>query len=180
METLSDADLVIVFARRRALPADQMQHLRDYLAAGKPLIGLRTASHAFDTRGNAPKGHAEWKSFDPEVLGGNYHGHYRSGPKVTVTPAAGAANHPILAGVKLPFTTDGALYKTKPLAKSTTPLLIGTIPDESPEPIAWANQSGKSRVFYTSLAYIDDFENPQFMKMMVNAVFWAMNRPVPN
>ncbi len=74
METLSDADLVIVFARRRAFPADQMQYLRDYLAAGKPLIGLGTASHAFDTRGNAPRGHSEWRNFDPEVLGGNYHG----------------------------------------------------------------------------------------------------------
>ena len=38
-----------------------------------------------------------------------------------------------------------------PLAKTATLLLEGTIPGQAPEPIAWTNQYGKSRVFYTSL-----------------------------
>ena len=179
METLSNADLVVVFARRRAFHASQIKYLRDYLAAGKPLIGLRTASHAFDTRGNAPTGHVDWPKFDPEVLGGNYHGHHGAGPTATVTPAAGAASHPILAGVKLPFTSNGSLYEVSPLEKTTTPLLIGTIPDNEPEPVAWTNNYGKSRIFYTSLGHPDDFKNPQFCKMLLNAVFWAINKPVP-
>ncbi len=66
-----------------------MKCLRDYLDRGGPLIGLRTASHAFDTKGTAPKqGYEEWTKFDPEVLGGNYHNHYPAGPKLTVTPVA--------------------------------------------------------------------------------------------
>ena len=81
--------LAVVFARRRALPTDQMKYLRDYLDRGGPLIGLRTASHAFDAKGTGPKeGHEEWPKFDPEVLGGNYHNHYGAGPKLTVTPVA--------------------------------------------------------------------------------------------
>jgi type 1 glutamine amidotransferase/nicotinamidase-related amidase len=177
MEILTNADLVVVFARRRAFPADQMKYLRDYLDRAGPLIGLRTASHAFDAKGTGPKeGHVEWPKFDPEVLGGNYHNHYGAGPKMTVTPAAGATSHPILQGVELPLVSDGSLYRTTPLAASATLLLVGTIPDKEPEPVAWTNRYKSSRVFYTSLGHPDDFANPQFRKLLVNAVVWAMDK----
>jgi len=179
LEALTNADLAVVFMRRRALHPDQMKYFRDYMAAGKPVIALRTASHAFDTRGSAPEGYAEWPTFDPEVLGGNYHGHHGSGPKCTVTMAGGAEGHPILAGVKLPFTSDGSLYEVRPLAESTMRLLIGTIPDKEPEPVAWTNRSGRSRVFSTSLGHPDDFKNASFRQLLINAVFWAMNKPAP-
>jgi type 1 glutamine amidotransferase len=169
----------VLFARRRALPAEQMKYFRDYMDSGKPLVALRTASHAFDTRGNAPEGYAEWPKLDPEVLGGNYHGHHGSGPKCTVTAAAGADGHPILAGVQIPFTSDGSLYEVRPLAESTKQLLIGTIPDKEPEPVAWTNMYKESRVFYTSLGHADDFKNVPFRRLLINAVFWAMNKPVP-
>ncbi|UCF16645.1 MAG: hypothetical protein JSW59_04115, partial [Phycisphaerales bacterium] len=83
MEALADADLAVLFVRRRALPAADMKYFRDYLSADKPLIGLRTASHAFDTRGNAPEGYGEWRDLDAAVLAGNYHGHHGSGPTCT-------------------------------------------------------------------------------------------------
>jgi len=177
MEILKDADLVVVYARRRGFPTEQMKYLRDFLDRGGPLIGLRTASHAFDSRGNAPKeGHDEWPKFDLEVLGGNYHGHYGAGPKMTGTAAAGAAGHPILKGVELPLLSNGSLYRASPLATGATLLLVGTIPDQVPEPVAWTNRYKSSRVFYTSLGHPDDFANPQFRKMLINAVFWAMDK----
>ena len=179
MEALEKADLVLVFVRRRAFQAEQMKYFRDYLDRGKPLIGLRTASHAFDAKGKGPEGHVEWPEFDPEVLGGNYHGHYGGGPVTTVTPAGGAIDHPILAGVRLPFTSIGSLYEAGPLTKSTKLLLVGTIPKQLPEPVAWTNRYKKSRVFYSSLGHPKDFENPQFRRLLINAVFWAMDRPVP-
>ena len=179
MEALSKTDLVLVFARRRAFQAEQMQYFRDYLERGKPLIGLRTASHAFDTRGKAPNGHVEWRNFDAEVLGGNYHGHYGRGPVTTVTAAAGAKGHPILAGVRMPFVSIGSLYEVSPLSRSAKRLLTGTIPNKEPEPVAWTNTYKKSRVFYSSLGHPDDFKNPQFRRLLINAVFWAMNKPVP-
>ena len=178
MEALMGADLVVLFVRRRAFPAQQMKHFRDYMGSSKPLVALRTSSHAFDTRGKHPDGHVEWRNFDPEVLGGNYNGHYGSGPKCTVTAVAGSEGHPILAGVKIPFTSIGSLYKASPLTKSTKTLLIGTIPDKEPEPVAWTNRYRKSRVFYTSLGHVDDFENPQFRRLLINAVFWAMDKPI--
>jgi len=179
MESLEKADLVVVFARRRAFPQEQMKYLRRYLSRGKPLIGLRTASHAFDARGRGPKDHAEWTKFDPDVLGGNYHGHYGSGPTTTVMPVDGAEKHPILAGLQSPFTSISSLYQVSPLKKSTKTLLIGTIPDKEPEPVAWTNRYRNSRVFYTSLGYVEDFKNPQFRRLLINAVFWAMDEPMP-
>src|SRR4051794_6254450 len=48
IEALDTADLMVILARFRALPDDKMKHVDDYLKAGKPVIGLRTATHAFD------------------------------------------------------------------------------------------------------------------------------------
>ncbi len=179
MEMFTHADVAIVFARRRGFPADQMKYFRDFLDRGGPLIGLRTASHAFDSRGSAPEGHDEWLKFDPEVLGGNYHGHHGAGPVTTVTRAANAAGHPILKGVELPLLSNGSLYEAAPLTAGTQLLLIGTIPDQEPEPVAWTNRYKDARVFYTSLGHPEDFGNSAFRKLLVNAVFWAIDRPVP-
>ena len=117
--------------------------------------------------------------FDPEVLGGNYNGHYGSGPVCTVTTEASAEAHPILAGIQVPFTSVSSLYKANPLTKSTKTLLVGSIPGENQEPIAWTNRYGKSRIFYTSLGNLGDFKNQRFRRFLINAVFWAMEKPVP-
>src|SRR6478735_3282384 len=48
LENLKSADLMIIFTRFRALPDRQMQYIDDYLKSGKPVIGIRTATHAFN------------------------------------------------------------------------------------------------------------------------------------
>jgi type 1 glutamine amidotransferase/nicotinamidase-related amidase len=176
MEILTDADLVVVFARRRAFEVDQMKYLHEFLGRGGPLIGLRTASHAFDSQGAASAGHEDWVRFDAEVLGGNYHNHYGAGPMATITPAPQAAGHPILKGVELPLLSGSSLYKTGPLVAGTQLLLVGTIPDQQSEPVAWTNRCKNSRVFYTSLGSPDDFQNPQFRRLLINAAFWALEK----
>ena len=70
-EALNDADLLLVSVRRQALPARDLAAIRRHLAAGKPLVGIRTSSHAFDARGKGGEGTSQWPKFDPEVLGGN-------------------------------------------------------------------------------------------------------------
>ena len=47
LETLKTADLLILFTRMRDLPDDQMEHLVEYIESGRPIVGLRTATHAF-------------------------------------------------------------------------------------------------------------------------------------
>ncbi len=47
LEALKTADAMIIFTRFRDLPDEQMKYVADYLETGKPVIGLRTATHAF-------------------------------------------------------------------------------------------------------------------------------------
>ena len=168
LDALDRADLLIIFARRMTLPDDQLQRFQKYFESGKPVIGLRTASHAFQT----------WLVFDKQVLGGNYGNHYGKDltPKVAVVPAA--KSHPILKGVPENFASAGSLYKNTPLQANTTPLLIGTIPDHT-EPLAWTHDYKGARVFYTSLGHQDDFKDAAFRRLLVNAIYWALNKPAP-
>ncbi len=177
-ESLATADLLFLSVRRQSLAHEEMAALHAYLEAGKPLIGIRTASHAFAPRGPVPPGHVAWPAFDPEVLGGNYQGHHGSGPRTSVTPLAAAAEHPILAGI-VSFESIASLYRAGPLAPGASPLLSGRIPGAPAEPVAWTHHFGPSKVFYTSLGHEEDFSSPQFVRLLSNGVRWALGRPVP-
>jgi type 1 glutamine amidotransferase/nicotinamidase-related amidase len=179
IELVRSADLVVLSVRRRTPSREQLQVVREYLASGKPLVGIRTASHAFALRGSTPtpQGHDSWPSFDPEVLGGNYTGHHATTPKTRVAATAASSGHPILSNIRpLPFESVASLYKTTPLARSTTPLLVGSIPGQPSEPVAWTHTYKGARIFYTSLGHREDFRNPAFRALVCNAVFWAMER----
>src|SRR5262249_35265846 len=122
-EAVKQADLVLLSMRRRAVPPQDLAALRAHLDGGKPLLALRTSSHAFDAKGKPSAGLVEWSDFDPIVLGGNYHNHHPVGPTTTVQAVPAAEKHPILVGVTTPFSSQGSLYKTSPLRPSATPLL---------------------------------------------------------
>ncbi|MEE2639035.1 MAG: isochorismatase family protein [Planctomycetota bacterium] len=168
-QALSDADLVVLSMRRRALPASDLKAFRKYLERGKPLVAIRTSSHAFDTRGNHPQGHAEWQDFDTEVLGGDYTGHHPNGITSRITTVG---EHPILTGVSI-RESAGSLYRSSPLGSRSQPLLMGEIGGKPGEPVAWTNQFGKSRVFYTSLGSQSDFDRPGFLRLLENGCRWA-------
>lgn len=161
LENLDNCDVAIFFTRRLTPTADQLQRVQKYCQSGKPIIGLRTASHGFQN----------WLDFDREILGGNYRGHYPAGPTCQVKFAAGAASHPLLRGVQ-PFSSVASLYKNTGLADDTTVLLTGSIPGHT-EPIAWTRQHKGGRVFYTSLGHPQDFENEPFLRLLVNAIYWT-------
>jgi nicotinamidase-related amidase/type 1 glutamine amidotransferase len=179
---LDDADLLVVSARRRVLPRAQLAAVRRLVAAGKPVFGIRTASHAFAARPNTaiPSGFDTWPEFDPEVLGGHYVGHYKPEEKVAIATAPAAATHPILTGVDVSaLVGNGSLYRVNPLASSTTPLLIGTIAGQPAEPVLWTNVSATGgRVVYTSLGHPDDFAEPAFQRLLRNAIDWTAGRDV--
>ena len=178
---LKDADLLFLSVRRRTPPKEQLDAVRDYLAAGKPLVGIRTACHAFALRPTDKLSDprlAAWQTFDPEVIGGNYTGHHGK-DKVAVGLSPGAESHAILHDIVVAkLIGNGGLYKVSPLDKTSTPLLIGTIEGQPAEPIAWTHLQGakQGRVFYTSLGHPDDFQNPEFRQFLLNAVVWALGR----
>ena len=183
-QALGEADLVVLSVRRRVLPASEMAALRGYLAAGKPLLAIRTSSHAFALREGSPAAtHRDWPDFDRTVLGARYLGHYenRAGTEVLLRPEAGT--HPILTGIRTPsFHSAGTLYRSRELAPSTEVLLYGRATDSAgvvTEPVAWTGSYSGGRIFYTSLGHPDDFRELSFRRLLTNAVYWALGQQVP-
>ncbi len=144
LEALKTADMMVLFTRFRALPDDQMKHIDDYLMTGKPVLGIRTATHAFHYKdaetsdskylhyANFYKGDDEWKDgFGRLVLGEhwvNHHGHHGHQSTRGIT-APGADGHPILNGI-----TDGDIWGPSdvygvrlPLPGDSQPLVLGQV-----------------------------------------------------
>jgi type 1 glutamine amidotransferase len=162
IEALHGADLVIVYTRRVTLPPAQLERLRKYLASGKPVLGIRTASHGF----------ASLPEFDREILGGGYTGHYTNG-QAHVELVPGRIAHPVLAGVK-PFESR-KIYKNPNLAPDVLILLEASFAGVR-EPVAWVRDNASRRLFYTSLGVQEDFKNQNFQRLLVNAIFWTTSR----
>ncbi len=141
LEALRTADLMVIATRFRNLPDEQMKEIDDYLRAGKPVVGLRTATHAFNIPkdrayahyGNGYKGDKkEWTDgFGRLVLGEkwiNHHGHHgKESTRGIVAP--GAEKHPILRGI-----ADGDIWGPTdvygvrlPLPGDSTPLVLGQV-----------------------------------------------------
>lgn len=196
LEVLADADVAIFFIRFLKLDDTQLGHITSYVEAGKPVVGLRTSTHAF----NYPKGHPQFDlnmSFGKDALGTPYRVHLVGG--TTIKPAKDASRHPILTGVDTKeWKSPGTLYLTN-LETGAEPLLLGTgsprgrkasvlknafgtheLEAVMTDTIAWTwkNQWG-GRTFATSLGHVGDFSVPQSMRIMVNGVFWAAGQSVP-
>ena len=56
-EALKTADLMIIATRFRDLKESQMKDIDDFLRRGCPVIGMRTATHAFNISRDKPFGH---------------------------------------------------------------------------------------------------------------------------
>lgn len=164
LEALKTADLMVIFTRFRHLPDDQMVHLVDYIESGKPIIGLRTATHAFQEPGNKLYGKYSdgsnvkgWEGgFGRQVLGEkwiSHHGNHGSESTLGLI-AKDAAEHPILKGIK-----DGDVWGPTdvygvrlPLPGDSKPLIMGQVlkgmkkdsppvegkKNEPMMPVAWA------------------------------------------
>ncbi len=174
-EALDGARVLMVSVRRRALPAEQLDRVRRFVADGGAVVGIRTASHAFALRKGQPlpEGTAVWPEWDGDVLGGNYQNHHGAGAKTTASLAPGAS-HPVVEGLPASeFATGGSLYRNTPLRDGSTVLLTGRAEGvPAPEPVAWV-RGGRNRVFYTSLGHPDDFSAPPFRRLLLNGLRWC-------
>jgi len=180
-DILKTTDALLIFARRTTIKGKAIEDIKAYVNAGKPLVALRTASHGFQ----------EWPEFDKEVLGGNYSFHYDgepekrligadgmryvtgepSGPVQQVSVNEPEKNHPVLKGIKN-FSSKYSLYKTAPIAANATLLLTGQT-NEGKEPLAWTRMHNGGRVVYIALGGVQDWQNPIFVQLVTNALFWA-------
>lgn len=203
LEALDDADLMMIATRFRELPDEQMKHIVDYVESGRPIVGLRTATHAFSYQRNLDSPYAHWSfrseswqgGFGQQVLGDtwiNHHGrHGQESTRGVVAP--GAAGHPILRGVDDVWgPTD--VYGLRNLGDDANVLLLGAViagmsPDDPPVegpknepmvPIAWtraySGAGGKTaRVFTTTMGASTDFESEGLRRLLVNAVYWGLD-----
>ena len=199
LEALKTADLMIIATRFRDLVDDQMAHIDAYVRAGKPIIGMRTATHAFNIGGGkkySKYSHNRKGGFGKQILGDtwlNHHGHHgRESTRGLI--AKGQENHPILKGIK-----DGDIwgptdvYGVRPLAATCKPLVMGQVlkgmkfDDEPVEgrknnpmmPVGWTNShkgddGATGRVFTTTMGAATDLLAEGTRRMMVNAAYWAV------
>ncbi len=207
LEVLAEADLLILFTRFRRLPDAQMRHLVDYLESGRPLIGIRTATHAFAYEADAKSRFAplSWDApsggFGRVVLGETWvahHGHHGSESTRGVIPVA-ARRHPILRSVADVWgPTD--VYAIRDLPLDATVLLEGAVlagmtPDapavtdgrNSPRmPIAWCREhafdpysEARQRVVCSTIGASVDLACEDLRRFFVNAAYWCLELEVP-
>lgn len=203
LEALDRADLMILFARFRDLPDPQMKHLVDYIESGRPIIAMRTATHAFNLKVNRTYAKYSWNDkesdggFGRRVLGETWIAHHgKHGSESTKgLIAPGQELNPILHGIKsgeIWGPTD--VYKVRlPLPGDSLPLVLGQIltgmhPSDPPVengrndpmmPIAWTRTykgtAGKTaRVFTTTMGAAEDLQCEALRRLLVNAAYWAL------
>jgi type 1 glutamine amidotransferase len=197
LEALKTADLLVIFLRFQDFPDAEMQHIADYLARGGPVVGFRTATHAFQIkRPDAKFLKYDWQTgdaypggFGRQILGETWVSHYGTNHKMSsrLLLAPDRLRHPILRGVKDIWVQSGG-YTAHPIEGSVVlargQILDGMTPASPPAagkeqmPVAWyrtyTSESGKiGRVFTTTHGASEDLLNDGFRRMSVNACLWA-------
>lgn len=199
LEALKTADMMVMFLRFRELPDDQMKYIIDYTNSGKPIMGLRTSTHAFNYRKHKDSPYAKYSFRSPEpkggygrqVLGetwaGHHGGHGRESTRGLI--AKGMENNPIVKGCE-DIWGPSDVYTITTLTGDSKPLIMGQVligmnPKDEPHhtkkqmPVAWlkthTGTKGKAaRVFATTMGHGDDLKSEGFRRLLVNGCYWAM------
>lgn len=169
LEKLKDADVWVGSASKRTMPSEeQLGHFKAYLAAGKPFVGYRAASHVFQN----------WLEGDQQVFGATYGGHHllnkEKNPGLEIEVADGAADHPILKGLEPPKPSSGS-YKYTKLADDVTVLLRSGLPGDM-MPHTWVRRIAKTknRVFYTRYDAKELATLPACREIFLRGIAWVV------
>jgi hypothetical protein len=204
LEALKNADLMVILTRFRNLPDEQMKFVADYVEAGKPVVGLRTATHAF-ALGSKEYGKYSWNAkekgweggFGKLVLGDTWLSHHGDHGKQSTLGilAKDQKDNPILRGIK-----DGDIWGPTdvygvrlPLPGECKVLVLGEVlsgmkPTDKPVegkknepmmPLAWTKTykvpDGKEgKAFTTTMGASQDLESEGLRRLLVNACYWAV------
>ncbi|MCX7664638.1 MAG: ThuA domain-containing protein [Gemmataceae bacterium] len=202
LEALKQADALILFIRFRDLPDEQMKHFADYFDSGKPVIGLRTSTHAFANKSSKTYAAWHWQSKEKDWVGGlgkkvlgetwvsHWGNHGTQATRGIFAPEQ--AKNPLLRGIK-----DGEIFGPTDVYEAHPPkdaniLVLGEIvagmkptdkaadtPRNKPMmPIVWTKtyQTGSKvgQAFTSTMASSQDFENEAYRRLLVNATYWAV------
>ena len=201
LDELADADLLVMFTRFRALPPAEARMITDYTASGRPVVGFRTSTHAFNYTEARDSALAVLNADWPVAVFGQHwithHGHFEDGHgRLTDVAPVPGADSPILNGVQ-PFRAYSWLYHvdggTDTLAGAPDILLTGyslrsTHEEEGnldryplDNPVAWTKDYSwaggpAGRVFFTTLGHPYDFREASMRKLALNGIYWALGR----
>ena len=201
LEHLKTADLMVMLLRFRELPDEQMKHIIDYTNAGKPIVALRTSTHAFSYSRNKQNPYAKYSynskvkgwegGYGKQVLGEtwiNHHGvHAKEGTRALINGLV--KDHSILRGVKDIWTpTD--VYGILGLPNDAQVLIFGQTTlgmtpaaplsyEKSVMPVAWirnySSASGKkAKIFTTTMGSSVDLMSEDLRRLIVNACYWGI------
>jgi len=199
LKALEKADLMVMFLRFRELPDDQMKLVIDYTNSGRPIVGLRTSTHAFNYVKHKDSPYAKYSFRDKEFDGGygrqvfgetwiNHYGrHQQESTRGLI--AKGMENHPIVKGID-DIWGESDVYGITTLTGDSKPLIMGQVlagmdpkdkpnPDKKLVPVAWTKtytgEKGKTaRVFTTTMGHSFDLNSEGFRRLLVNACYWGM------
>lgn len=201
---VDSADFLILGLRFREYSDEDMKHIVDYVEAGKPLLGMRTSTHAFNYTKNKQSPYASWSysangGFGKKVLGEtwiNHHGNHGSESTRGVIEEANKS-HPLLTGVEDVWgPTD--VYGVTKLPDDAKVLLRGSVlggmkPDDKPVagkknepmmPVAWVRErksekGGTQKVICTTMGAATDFVSPGLARFVTNCVYWGTGLQIP-
>ena len=202
LDSLKSADLMVIFARFRE-PADpEMKYIVDFVNSGKPILGIRTATHAFAFEKNkqSPYARYDWRSkdwpggFGQQVLGETWISHHGIHGKESTRGVVSKVheNHPILKGVdEIWGPTD--VYSVIHLPTDATVLVYGQVlegmhPSDNPVtgskndpmmPLIWirnyTGEGGKTaRVGCSTMGAAVDLQSEGLRRLLVNACYWML------
>ncbi len=188
LELLDSADILVLSTRRRFPMPDELDSIRRHIESGKPVIAVRTASHAFGAREKGtgyqpPAGHASWNTFDVDVLGARYTGHYRDiegKPPLAVEAwiEESASSHPIVQALPFsgPILIGHKLYQYENLDPTIDVIMSARhSSDEPAQPIAWTNEKEGKRVFYMSPGGVEEMATTEIQSLLKAAILWGLD-----
>lgn len=137
LKHLEDADLMVLFTRFRNLPDSQMKYIVDYVESGKPVIGLRTSTHAFQIPEDR-KYHRwsfrnpKWEDgFGRQIMGETWIDHHggHGWQSTSGLLIEDMKNHPIVRGISDGDVWDPSdVYTVRlPLPEDCQPILMGRV-----------------------------------------------------
>ena len=202
MAALDSADLCVMLLRFRELPDDQMKHFVDYLNHGKPIIALRTSTHAFAYSRNkqSPYAQFDWQSktwpggFGQQVLGDTWINHHGDHGKQSTRGIVNDEfkSHPLLRGV-MDIWGPTDVYAVAHLPTDAQVLVSGQVltgmkpndsaiegPKNNPMmPLVWVrNYSGTggktNQIVTTTMGAATDLESAGLRRLVVNACYWTL------
>ncbi|MCA9229369.1 MAG: HEAT repeat domain-containing protein [Planctomycetales bacterium] len=205
-EALDSADAIVMGLRFREYPDETMKHFVDAYLAGKPIVALRTSTHAFKYSDDSTSIYRDYSfnskqwpgGFGRQVLGETWVSHLGKNHAEATRglPEPSAQGHPVLHGVGEIFADTGA-YVAAPPEDCTVlirgQVLAGTTATSPPlegeknnplQPVAWTrihrNAAGKTnRLLCTTMGAATDLLDENLRRLLVNGLYWALDDEVP-